>query len=222
VPAPRVVAAPYAVDNARIAALAARRRPDAAGRVRFLYVGRLLPRKGVDLLLDAYERVADDRTTLTILGDGPERAALMARQSPRAANRTQWLGKAPNAAALAAYADADVFVLPSRYEPWGLVVNEAMAAGLPVIADRRGGAARDLLAAPGCGVLLPEVSVGGLAAALAAYRDDPARAARDGAAAQARVQAWNFARTVDGFVAGFALGCPPRGAASAPREFAHA
>ena len=99
-----------------------------------------------------------------------------------------------------------------------------MAAGLPAIADRRGGAARDLLAEGHGGILLPEVSVEGLAAAMTAYRDDPARAVRDGAAAQARVQAWNFDRTVDGFVSALELP-PPRGVpspTSAAPEFAHA
>ncbi len=96
-----------------------------------------------------------------------------------------------------------------------------MAAGLPVVADRRGGAARDLLADSEGGRLLPEVSVSGLAAALAEYRDHPERAAADGRAALTRVQAWNFDRTVEGFVAALSLPAPARTSAAAP-ELAHA
>ena len=192
--------APYAVDNERIAEAVGERRPDPNGRVRFLYVGRLLPRKGVDLLIEAFNRIVSDRCSLTIVGDGPEAETLKAAQSPIAASRTTWTGKLSNEETLKRYADADVFVLPSRYEPWGLVVNEAMAAGLPVIADRRCGAAIDLIDDGNTGRRLNELSADSLAEAMNQYVADPRSAIEHGAAAQQRIQHWNFDRTVDGFL----------------------
>ena len=195
--------APYAVDNDHIAEAVCERRRDPRGHVRFLYIGRLLPRKGVDLLIEAFNRIADDRCTLTIVGDGPEAEALKAAQTPEAAARTTWAGKLANDEALRRYADADVFVLPSRYEPWGLVVNEAMAAGLPVIADRRCGAAMDLIDDGVTGRKLGELSIESIAAAMSEFVAEPGRAAEQGTAARLRIQTWNFDRTVDGFLRAF-------------------
>lgn len=192
--------APYAVDNDRIARTVGERKTDANGLVRFLYVGRLLPRKGVDLLIEAFNRIVSDRCTLTIVGDGPEAESLKAAQTPLARTNTTWTGKVANEEALRKYADADVFVLPSRYEPWGLVVNEAMAAGLPVIADRKCGAAIDLIDDGNTGRRLDELSAESLAAAMRFYLADPSRAAVEGVAAKQRIQRWNFDRTVDGFL----------------------
>jgi glycosyltransferase involved in cell wall biosynthesis len=196
--------APYAVDNERIANAVGERHPDLQGRVRFLYVGRLLPRKGVDLLIEAFNRIAGDRCSLTVVGDGPEAESLKAAQTPKAASRTNWTGKLSNEETLKRYADADVFVLPSRYEPWGLVVNEAMAAGLPVIADRRCGAAIDLIDDGNTGLRLDELSAESLGEAMSRYIADPQSAAEQGTAARQRIQHWNFNRTVDGFLRAFA------------------
>ena len=196
----QIFSAPYAVDNARIATMAGAKVPDPEGRTRFLYAGRLIPRKGVDLLMESFNRLADRNATLTIIGDGPERERLQAMQSPEAAARTLWTGKITNAETLRYYGRADVFTLPARYEPWGLVVNEAMAAGCPVIAERKCGAALDLIEDRRSGRVLETMSADSLFDAMREYCDDPALAAAHGAAAQRRVQAWNFDRTVDGFM----------------------
>ena len=94
-------------------------------------------------------------------------------------------------------------MLPSRYEPWGLVVNEAMAAGLPVIADRRCGAAIDLIDDGNTGMRLDELSAESLAESMRRYVVDPLSAAEQGTAARQRIQHWNFDRTVDGFLRAF-------------------
>ena len=94
----------------------------------------------------------------------------------------------------------------SRYEPWGLVVNEAMAAGLPVIADRRCGAAIDLIELGRTGLLLNELSASAIGAALDRCAEDLASLRRMGRAAQKRVQEWSFDRTVDGFMAAITAG----------------
>jgi glycosyltransferase involved in cell wall biosynthesis len=114
----------------------------------FLYVGRLAPEKNIDGLIRAYAAYREARggAVLVIVGDGPERATLqrMARESRYAEGiHFEGMKKADEIAMY--YAFANCFVLPSVREPWGLVVNEAMAAGLPVIVSRRCGCAEDLV-----------------------------------------------------------------------------
>src|SRR5262249_7303244 len=102
-----------------------------AGRRRLLYCGRLVEVKRVDLLLDAFAAVAGVRPEwdLVIAGDGPLRAGLEARVAAPVRGRVQWLGFLEVDAMRLAYHAADVLVLPSSFEPWAVVVNEAMAAG---------------------------------------------------------------------------------------------
>ena len=197
----QIHSAPYAVDNAGVARAAGDHRPDPDGRLRFLYVGRLVRRKRVDLLIAAFERLHEQRAaSLTILGDGPEADRLRSMQSPSAAARTRWLGKLSNEQAWGAYGRADLLVLPSKYEPWGLVVNEAMAAGLPVIADHRCGAALDLIDEGRTGWRLRPLDEEALLTAMRQACDEPARVCEMGRIAQRHIQRWSFDRTVDGFL----------------------
>jgi glycosyltransferase involved in cell wall biosynthesis len=108
-----------------------------------LFVGRLVREKGVHVLLDAWRRAKlGDGAILALAGDGPLRDEV-ARQPAG----VQALGFVPRDHLPALYAAADVLVLPSIrtatfLEPWGLVVNEAMHQGTPVIATDAVGAAR--------------------------------------------------------------------------------
>ncbi len=114
----------------------------------FLYVGRLAEEKNIAGLLQSWitYRESGGLWPLVLVGDGPERAALEA-----AAGRTPYAhevyfpGLRSSRELLPFYAFAGCFVLPSTREPWGLVVNEAMASGLPVIVSGRCGCARDLV-----------------------------------------------------------------------------
>lgn len=99
-----------------------------------LYVGRLSSEKQIDRLKPLIEAVPQAR--LAIVGDGPERAAL---EKLFAGTNTTFMGYMTGEPLLQAYASADVFVFPSALETFGLVVVEAMAAGLPVVASRVGG-----------------------------------------------------------------------------------
>lgn len=197
---------PYAVDNERIGAIADSVRVPFSGSTRLLYVGRLVPAKGLDTFLaafDAWARQADVR--LTIVGDGPERERLQALQGPQARDRTRWVGRLPNDRVSRCYGDADVLVLPSRREPWGLVVNEAMAAGLPVLAGADVGAAIDLVqdGRTGWRVDAPVIAdwIRGLERCLA----DRDRHAAMGRAARELVRRdWSQEREVDGFLEAFA------------------
>lgn len=118
-----------------------------------LSVGRLGFEKGVDILIDAYADIGLDASVkLYIVGDGAERATLEA-QAANIAGVT-FAGRLSGAQLWRAYAAADVFVGASRREAWGLVVNEAMAAGLPVILSDRFGCIDDLLVPGETGLLV--------------------------------------------------------------------
>jgi len=111
----------------------------------FLYVGRLHPVKGITDLLAAFAQcsVAPVAVILAIVGDGPQ-APEVRRKAARHDN-VHILGSVPHSRLGAAYRAADVVVVPSRKEPWGLVVNEALANGTPVIVSDRVGASEDLV-----------------------------------------------------------------------------
>jgi len=99
-----------------------------------LFVGRLSNEKQVDKLRPILESVPNTR--LVIIGDGPARDDL---EKHFAGTKTKFMGYMTGEPLSQAYASADVFVFPSALETFGLVVTEAMAAGLPVVASRVGG-----------------------------------------------------------------------------------
>jgi glycosyltransferase involved in cell wall biosynthesis len=122
------------------------------GPVRLLCVATLTPRKGHKVLLQALAGLCDAPWELHNVGS-PERdpetaAALMAQAQPLGA-RVHWHGELDDAALQARYAEADVFVLPSLHEGYGMVVAEALAHGLPVVATNAGALAHTLPAQAG-------------------------------------------------------------------------
>jgi glycosyltransferase involved in cell wall biosynthesis len=130
----RIAIAPNAVD----ASIFEGPHEPSDGIVRFLYVGRLDREKGLDVLLRAFAQVPGE---LVLVGSGPAEAELRAS----AGERVRFTGALPRAEVAAWYRRADAFVLPSRSEPWGMVLNEAAAAGLPLVATEGVGAARELV-----------------------------------------------------------------------------
>lgn len=146
VPEKRIQVAPNAIDpdifGARVAELR-RERERLRGELGrngcvFLYVGRLDPEKGLDVLLRAFAEVPGE---LVLLGSGSEEERLRSEAPPR----VRFLGPLSREQVLRWYAAADAFVLPSLSEPWGMVLNEAAAAGLPLVATDAAGAAHDLV-----------------------------------------------------------------------------
>ncbi len=114
----------------------------------FLYVGRLAPEKNVAGLLRSWlaYRCEGGTRPLVLAGDGPEAGSLrkLAASSPFG-QEVLFTGQKSAQALIPLFSFAACFVLPSTREPWGLVVNEAMAAGLPVIVSDRCGCAEDLV-----------------------------------------------------------------------------
>jgi glycosyltransferase involved in cell wall biosynthesis len=113
----------------------------------FMYSGRLVPSKRVDLLIDAFARIADERPDwdLMVVGDGLLSPELRRRVPEHLQQRVVWTGFLDGEDSTVAYHAADVLVLPSDREPWALVVQEAMAAGLTVVASDVVGAAHELV-----------------------------------------------------------------------------
>jgi glycosyltransferase involved in cell wall biosynthesis len=157
-----------------------------------LAVARLAPEKGLDTLAAAVARVPGAR--LVVAGEGLLRPELERRG-------VALLGHLEGDALLEAYAAADVFALLSRREPWGVVVNEAAAAGLPLVLSDRVGAARDLLRPGENGELVPPDDVAAAAAALERLARDPALRERFGARSRELAAAWGYDPSVDAFVA---------------------
>jgi len=135
VPAERIAVAPNAVDPAIFGRARPTRRD---GACRVLAVGRLAREKGLDTLLAAAEGLPVE---LVLAGAGPEERRLRALAGPN----TTFLGHVERDALPALYADADVAVVPSRSEPWGMALNEAALAGLPLVSTTAAGAARELI-----------------------------------------------------------------------------
>ena len=128
----------------------------------YLFVGRLIERKGVNVLLDAFQEL--EQGELWIAGDGPIRSEL--ERAGRSNGRVRFLGHLEDQALHEVYSEADVLVVPSWYEPWGLVVNEALAHGIPVIATDQVGAADDLIEPAANGYVVPAGSSVDLAEAM--------------------------------------------------------
>jgi glycosyltransferase involved in cell wall biosynthesis len=159
----------------------------------FLHVGRLAAEKGVERILAAYglaaARLAGDRPThLIIAGDGPTLPALRAA----APAGVTFLGNLDRQRALPAlYASADAFLFASHTETLGLVILEAMASGLPVVAAPAGGVA-DHLRHDENGLAYPAGDVAAMAEAMVRVVKDPALAVRlaEGARATATALSW--------------------------------
>ena len=148
-----ILVANNAVDNQRVesvynAAIFDRKNSKEAYNLRkynFIYVGRLISVKNLDNLLAAYKPLADTEWGLIILGDGSEEEKLKQYVADNQLDGVKFIvGQAwydvPKILAL-----GDVFILPSYSEPWGLVVNEAMACGMPVIVSNKCGSAFDVV-----------------------------------------------------------------------------
>jgi glycosyltransferase involved in cell wall biosynthesis len=112
-----------------------------------LYSGRLVPEKRVDLLIDAFAAIAAKRPDwdLLIVGHGPLSDQLRRRVPEALRQRVVWTGFLDGAENVLAFHAADILVLPSDQEPWALVIQEAMAAGLVVVASDIVGAAHELV-----------------------------------------------------------------------------
>jgi len=115
-----------------------------------LYVGRFVKEKNLELLLRALGALEQDRScpdlVLSLVGYGPVESDLrMLAKELGLENVVRFRGKALQTQLPEIYREADAFILPSTYEPWGLVANEAMLCGLPVLLSTQCGCTQDLV-----------------------------------------------------------------------------
>lgn len=205
----RVFFAPFSVDNAafslpddaRFAARANLRRelgvpPDA---LIVLFAAKLVRLKRASDLICAFAQVCDriPAANLVIVGSGDQEESLRRQASETVQGRVHFLGFRNQAALPRIYAAADLFVLPSDNESWGLVVNEAMASGLPVVVSDDVGAAPDLVANTGAGFVYPCGDIGALATCLEKLLNDPALRKSMGSSAREVIASWDVACTAD-------------------------
>jgi glycosyltransferase involved in cell wall biosynthesis len=206
----RIFASPHAVDNEWFAANAA---PHLAGAARVkaraacgagpddfvvLFAGKLAPRKRP---IDAVRAVATlgRNSVLVIAGSGGLEGEMRA-EAARLGVRITWLGFKNQSLMGPVYAAADCLVLPSDIESWGLVVNEAMATGLPAVVSDRVGCAPDLIVQGKTGEVCRTGHPDDLAHALRRVRD---RGAREGMseACRDRIARHHFSAATTGLVA---------------------
>jgi rhamnosyl/mannosyltransferase len=177
-------------DPAAVAALRAEWSP--AGEPVLLFVGRLRYYKGLDVLLDALARLPEGRATAVLVGAGPERAALEAQARALGLGaRVRFAGDLADERLPAAYHAADLFVLPAsaRAEAFGMVLVEAMAAGLACITTAVGSGTDWVVQHGVTGLVVAPRDPEALAAALAELLADPGARRAFGAAGQARAAA---------------------------------
>lgn len=131
-----------------------------------IYVGSLIQRKGLDLLMPALAKTAGD-IKLVIVGEGQEEALLKEQiEELGIADRVNFMGYVEGAPLRELYKNSDVFVLPTREDCFGLVILEAMCASLPVISSKYADGARDLLAEGENGYIVDPEDTEGFAAAI--------------------------------------------------------
>jgi glycosyltransferase involved in cell wall biosynthesis len=178
--------------------------------LRLITVARLSREKGTDDLLRATAilRRAGAQVTLTVVGDGPERASLKGLASELGLDgKVEFTGFLSQGHELVAALDrADVFVLASHSEGLPHSVVEAMARALPVVATDVGGMPE--LLGDDAGVVVPSADPAALAGALAELADDPARRARLSASSLARARRFDPERVLDAFCARLADAYP--------------
>ncbi len=161
------------------------------GPVRLLFVGRLEPRKGIDVLMEAMRLVVDDGADVELRvagervpGQLPERIV----QNHPAASRIRFLGRVDDDELHRLYAESDVFLAPSRFESFGLVYIEAFSHGTPAIGTNVGGAAKVIRSGED-GLLVPPDDARALADAILRMVRDPEERRRMGREARRHAEA---------------------------------
>lgn len=204
---------PYAVDNqyfARRAHLASAHRDELRrdlslepGRPVILFASKLQKRKHCDHLIAAYAKLSPSPGVepvpyLVIVGDGEQRRALEQQAAATGFDSIRFCGF-QNQSELPRFFDlASVFVLPSRHEPWGLIVNEVMNARRPVVVTNDVGCATDLIQRSVNGDIYAAGDIDALAASLRAILETPGRAEAMGEKAARRIATWSFEEDVAG------------------------
>ncbi len=208
-PESRIFQVPYSVDNQKFIQRAMELRSERASiRARLgasgdtpvvLFSGKLIPQKSpLDLLRAFEEAVAKCPAHLVYLGDGRLASELRKYASSRKIPNVHFVGFQNQSKLAEFFVAADLFVLPSRHEPWGLVVNEALCFGLPVILSDRVGAGQDLVDDNQTGFIFPSGDVAALRDCLLRLLSEGPLRKRMSLAAEERIARWSFEADIAG------------------------
>jgi glycosyltransferase involved in cell wall biosynthesis len=206
-PGKTVLNIPYFCDLAPYQEAKLERSTKPRSSVNILFSGQLIARKGGDILLSAFSKLAatSGNVSLTILGDGPERARLEAAVPPALRDRVKFLGHRQPSQIPEIFATADVFCLPSRHDGWGVVVNEAIGAGLPIVVSDSVGAGHDLVRHGENGLRVPTGDDEALAQALGRIVSDELLRQRLAVASSAMASDWGLDNGVSRWLAAIDL-----------------
>jgi glycosyltransferase involved in cell wall biosynthesis len=186
-PEPRCFRIPYYCDLDPFFATPRQARHD--GHVVFLFCGQMIIRKGIDLLLTAFQRLGGG-ARLLLVGSEAELPHHLARLPASVRERIEYAGFHAPEDLPQFFARADVFVLPSRYDGWGVVVNQALGAGLPVICSDMVGAGHDLVEDEINGLRFPAGDASALAARMQRFLLQPALIESWGTVSRRRAHHW--------------------------------
>ena len=207
----KIFSVPYAVDNAwfrRRIANQAQRSAElrqslniAPEQIVFLQPAKLQEHKRPVLSVEAFAQLKReglaDRAVLLLAGDGTEREKLESKIRDAGLSNVHLLGFQNQAEMAALYGLADVCLLPSQWEPWGLAINEAMNGGCAIIASDRVGSAPDLVRDSN-GIVVPHDDQAALTTAIRTLATSPDATRRMGQASLDIIAGWGFDQDVAG------------------------
>jgi len=152
----------------------------------------MIARKGVDLLLEAFASLVNryPNVSLHLVGREAELPGLLAALPADARARIVYEGFQPPEKLPFYFTKADVFVLPSRYDGWGVVLNQALGAGLPILCSDAVGAGRDLVEEGVNGTRFVSGDSGSLLRAMEGLASNPQLAAAQGEASARKAREW--------------------------------
>lgn len=209
IPEERIVMTPYCVDNEWWLAESKRADPEDVRRrwgvpkdaLVVLFCAKLQAWKRPQDVLRAFARADSPNAHLVFCGDGALRSTLESEaRSLGVSDRVRFLGFVNQSGLPETYTASDILVLPSEYEPFGVVVNEAMLCRCPVIVSDRVGARFDLVREGETGFVFPMGDVGTLSALLREVLRSPERMRRMGEAARERLASWSPPQNLEALV----------------------
>ena len=222
VPDNKIFDVPYTVDNDRFIAAAALA-PEQRAQVRkkyglpldepiVLYASKLMRRKHPDDVIRAMARLRDEghAATLFMVGTGEMEHELRDLTSSLTARNVVFGGFINQAELPKVYAASNIFVLPSENEPWGLIINEVMCAGIPVVVSGEVGCVPDLVKDGVNGYHMKAGDIGSLAMALEKLLADASLRQRMGAASLAIIRGWSYEQCREGITAALRQCVQPR------------
>ncbi|MBE9179525.1 glycosyltransferase family 4 protein [Oculatella sp. LEGE 06141] len=161
--------------------------------ITILFCGQMIERKGVDLLLTAFDRLIQLglNAHLLLVGREAELPHMLEPLPDETRSHIKYVGFQDPDSLHPFFRQADLFVLPSRYDGWGVVVNQALGAGLPIICSDAVGAAYDIIQPGVNGHIFPAGDVDALTEALVHFVQDPQRIRSASQSSQEKAALWS-------------------------------